>query len=208
MRLVVSFGTSSSSDRQLRGGVRIRYGLPKLRGLKLRRLRRSLLTVTVLTTIGAHQAALTSVMLYGACLHGGRRLRRREIIAICLPSGSRIKARVCWRLGQRSGVKFLSPIADFARLISEGAVITPPLRARLRNAKPPLSWIEGPRAVASGGPPSTPDGFAFLRRVALTAHVVGDWLFGRPRTAENARVCERVVRPRAIDDIGFLPPLP
>lgn len=208
MLVVASLGTHLISHPSWRAGVRIRYGLAKIRRVQLRRVRRARLLVTVQTTIGGHTAMLASVMLYGACLHGGRRLRRREVIAIKLPSGGRVKARVCWRLGQRCGVKFLSPIADFARLISEGAVIAPSLRTRLRKAKPPLSWIEGPRAVTAGRQPSTSDGVGFLRRMVLTAHVFGDWLFARPQAADNSRAVEPIVRCRAIDDIGFLPPLP
>ncbi|HWV80088.1 MAG TPA: hypothetical protein VNZ50_01560 [Hyphomicrobiaceae bacterium] len=68
---------------------------------------------------GTHRAELASITLYGASLDGGRRLRRREMLALRLPSGVRVQARVRWRLGRRCGVQFLSPVADFARLLRE-----------------------------------------------------------------------------------------
>jgi hypothetical protein len=191
-----------------RAGVRIRYGLPKIRRVRFRRVRRARLWVTVQTTIGGHTAMLASVMLYGACLHGGRRLRRCEVIAIKLPSGARIKARVCWRLGQRCGVKFLSPIADFARLISERGVIRPPLRHRLRAIDPPLGWIEGPRATRLQPRRRYDDRSRLWSCVVAAVRAVGDRLFSRRPPARNAPVAEPVTRCRAIEDVGFLPPLP
>lgn len=104
-------------------GARIQYGAPKARWLPLRRGRRVRLAVRVVTVIGKHEAVVTRITLYGAVLRGGRRLKRREIIAVVLPSGSRVKARVQWRFGSRCGIAFMTPVADFARILCEGAVV-------------------------------------------------------------------------------------
>jgi len=107
-------------------GARIQYGAPKARWLPFRRGRRVRLAVCVVTVVGKHQAVVTRITLYGAILRGGRRLRRREIIALRLPSGWRVKARVQWRFGSRCGVAFMTPVADFARILCEGAVVNSP----------------------------------------------------------------------------------
>lgn len=208
MLVVASLENQSICHLPWRAGVRIRYGLPKIRGLRLRRVRRARLWVTVQTTIGGHPAMLASVMLYGACLHGGRRLRRREIIAIKLPSGVRVKARVCWRLGQRCGVKFLSPIADFSRLIRERGVIKPSVRHRLRTSHPPLGLVEGLRATRDQPRRPYDDRSGLWSRVAAAVRAVGNRLFSRRDPTRDAPVAAPVTRCRAIEDVGFLPPLP
>jgi hypothetical protein len=104
-------------------GARIQYGTPKARWLPFRRGRRVRLAVCVVTVVGKHQAVVTRITLYGAILRGGRRLKRREIIALRLPSGWRVKARVQWRFGSRCGITFMTPVADFARILCEGAVV-------------------------------------------------------------------------------------
>jgi hypothetical protein len=99
---------------------RIRFGsvvAKRLRGC--RRPRRMRQAVNVLTTSGTHVTTLASITLYGAILEGGRRLKQRELVALRLPSGERVKARVRWRLGRRCGISFLSPAADFARILRE-----------------------------------------------------------------------------------------
>jgi hypothetical protein len=113
-------------------GVRIRYGAAKARSFVSRRGRRARLPVCVVTLLGRHDALVTRVTLYGAILHGGRRLKRREIIALRLPSGWRVKARVQWRFGSQCGVAFLTPVADFARMLCEGAAVKP--RGKRRRA--------------------------------------------------------------------------
>lgn len=101
-------------------GARVRFGSDKVRRIKCcRRPRRTKLDVDVLTMSGTHRGELASITLYGASLDGGRRLRRREMLALRLPSGARVQARVRWRIGRRCGVQFLSPVADFARLLRE-----------------------------------------------------------------------------------------
>lgn len=105
-------------------GARIRYDALRARSLRYRRFHRANLRITVLTVIGSHLATVTGISLFGAVLHGGRRLRRHEIVALKLPSGQRITGRVRWRLGARAGVTFRSPVADFARLIGEGALVS------------------------------------------------------------------------------------
>jgi hypothetical protein len=82
---------------------------------------------------GVHRAELASITRYGASLDGGRRLRRREMLALRLPSGGRVQARVRWRLGRRCGVQFLSPVADFARLLRENRLAQ---RARAPSRTP------------------------------------------------------------------------
>jgi hypothetical protein len=101
-------------------GARIRFGTAKANWLRMRRGRRANLAVWVVTLIGRHEAVVTRITLFGAILRGGRRLKRREIIALRLPSGGRVKARVQWRFGSRCGITFMSPVADFARLLCEG----------------------------------------------------------------------------------------
>lgn len=101
-------------------------------------------TVCVLTMSGAHEAILRGLTLYGASLEGGRRLNRREFVALRLPSGRRVKARVRWRLGERCGVTFLTPVADFARLLRE---------SRLINASP----RQPRRRIALSGPRHRPE---------------------------------------------------
>jgi len=123
---MVVIATPLGSSRPRTGwpaGARIRYGAVKARWLRFRRGRRARLAVTVLTVIGSHEAVVSRITLYGASLHGGRRLKRREMIALRLPSGWRVKARVQWRFGSRCGIVFLTPVADFARLLCEGAVV-------------------------------------------------------------------------------------
>jgi hypothetical protein len=85
--------------------------------------------------IGSHEAIITRVTLYGACIGGGRRLKRREIIALRLPSGWRVKARVQWRFGSRCWISFMTPVADFARILCEGAAVK--TRGKRRRAPAP-----------------------------------------------------------------------
>jgi hypothetical protein len=106
--------------------TRIRFGAAKARCLRSRRGRRARLAVNVLTVVGSHDAIITQVTLYGACIGGGRRLKRREIIALRLPSGWRVKARVQWRFGTRCWISFMRPVADFARILCEGAAVKSP----------------------------------------------------------------------------------
>jgi hypothetical protein len=54
-------------------------------------------------------------------------------VALRLPSGQRIKARVQWRLDRRCGVTYLEPVAGFARLLSESHA----LRGRRRQRGTP-----------------------------------------------------------------------
>ncbi len=130
----------------LLAGARIRYDASQARRLRYRRFRRARLDVTVLTVVGPHAATVRGITLYGACLHGGRRLRRREIVALRLPSGHRITGRVRWRLGTRSCVVFATPVADFARLISEGALVHSLRRRRPGPSDRPrmIFEVEGP----------------------------------------------------------------
>lgn len=101
-------------------GARIRFGSSKVhRAVHKRRARRTRLDLSLLTTSGPREATLAAMTLYGATLDAGHRLRRRELVAMRLPSGRRVKARVAWRLGKRCGVTFLSPVADFAQLLRE-----------------------------------------------------------------------------------------
>ena len=91
--------------------ARIRYGTDMARWLRSRRGRRARLKVSVVTVVGSHQAMITRVTLFGAVLHGGRRLKRCEIVALRLPSGWRVKGRVRWRLGAQCGITFCNPVA-------------------------------------------------------------------------------------------------
>lgn len=108
-----------------RGGAgpvrpRIRFASELAQRLRrCRRPRRMRLSVSVLTMSGTDAATLASITLYGAILEGRRRMNLRELVALRLPSGERVKARVRWRLGRRCGVTFLSPVADFARILCE-----------------------------------------------------------------------------------------
>lgn len=100
--------------------ARVRSGSEKARRARCsRRPRRTKIEVDILTMSGTHRAELAAITLYGASLDGSHRLRRREMLALRLPSGGRVQARVRWRLGRRCGVQFSSPIADFARLLRE-----------------------------------------------------------------------------------------
>jgi hypothetical protein len=131
------------SNLRLRWPVRarIRYGTDMARWLKSRRGRRARLAVSVVTVIGSHQAVITRVTLFGAVLRGGRRLKRCEIIALRLPSGWRVKGRVRWRLGRQCGITFCNPVAEFARILCEGAAVKSPAkrkRARTTTAQFPL----------------------------------------------------------------------
>jgi hypothetical protein len=103
-----------------RFGARVRFGNVNARRLKhYRRPRRIRLQVQVLSMSGADAAVLSSITLYGGTLTVGRRLKRREIIAMRLPSGARIQARVRWGVGNRNGIRLMTPVADFARLLRE-----------------------------------------------------------------------------------------
>lgn len=101
-------------------GARVRYrSLIARRAIRLRRPRRLRLNLSVLTTSGALTATLAGLTLYGATLDVRSPPRQRAVVALRLPSGWRVKARVRWRLGRRCGVTFLTPVADFARLLRE-----------------------------------------------------------------------------------------
>lgn len=130
-------------------GARIRYDASQVRRLRYRRFHRARLLVTVLTVVGPHEATVRGISLYGACLDGGRRLRRREIIALRLPSGHRVTGRVRWRLGTRAGMTFAAPVADFARLITEGALVHPRRRRRPVGSDRPrrIFVVDAPKAV-------------------------------------------------------------
>jgi hypothetical protein len=105
-------------DRRFR--ARVRFGSVKARRLKhYRRPRRIRLHVQVLSMSGADNAILSSITLYGGTLAMPRRLKRREIVAMRLPSGGRIQARVRWGVGNRIGIRLMTPVADFARLLRE-----------------------------------------------------------------------------------------
>ncbi len=131
-------------------GVRIRRNAVLARRLRYRRFHRARLSVIAQTVIGPHPTTIRGITLYGACLQGGRRLRRREMIALRLPSGCRVTARVRWRLGTWAGIMFEAPVADFARLISEGALVQSPLhRRRARSGPPRLRFDAGDGAAGS-----------------------------------------------------------
>lgn len=106
--------------------ARIRYGTHMARWLRFGRGRRARLAVCVVTVVGSHRAVITRITLYGAVLHGGRRLKRCEIIALRLPSGWRVKGRVRWRFGRQCGITFCNPVADFVRILCEGAAVKSP----------------------------------------------------------------------------------
>lgn len=134
-------------------GARVRFGNEKATRLKrCRRLRRTQFNVDVLTLSGCHRATLASITLYGATLDSGSRLRRREILALRLPSGGRVQARARWRLGRRCGVQFLSPVADFARLLHESRLVQGaqvPSRAQ-RTTPPPANGDSDPLSRLRG----------------------------------------------------------
>jgi hypothetical protein len=140
-------------------GARIRLGAAKARWLRFGRGRRARLNVCVITLIGMHPAVVTRLTLYGAILSGGRRLKRREMIALRLPSGWRVKARVQWRFGSRCGVAFLTPVADFARILCEGAAVRSPEQRR----RAPVSSAR--LAVVSQEPPPCAPAPAFTDRL-------------------------------------------
>jgi hypothetical protein len=120
--------------------ARIRYGTDMARWLRSGRGRRARLAVCVVTVVGSHQAVITRVTLYGAVLRGGRRLKRREIIALRLPSGWRVKGRVRWRLGKQCGITFCNPVADFARILCEG----PAVKSRGKRTRSPATAAHFP----------------------------------------------------------------
>ncbi len=125
--LLVSMNPGGAIQPWRPAGTRIRFGSDKARRVKrCRRPRRTKFEVDVLTMGGTHRAGLASITLYSASLDGGRRLRRREIVALRLPSGGRVQGRVRWRLGQRCGVQLMSPVADFARLLRESRLVEGP----------------------------------------------------------------------------------
>jgi hypothetical protein len=137
--------------------TRIRYGIDMARWLRIRRGRRARMVVGVVTVIGSHQSVISRITLYGAVLHGGRRLKRREIIALRLPSGWRVKGRVRWRLGARCGITFCSPVADFARILSEGAAVkSPGKRKRARTSPIQFPMPSHVELVAEAGPGPCP----------------------------------------------------
>lgn len=121
-------------------GARVRFGRAAVQRLKRRRWpRRTRLDVRVLTMSGGHNAVLRALTLYGATLTSKTRLRRRELVALRLSSGRRVKARVCWRFGDRCGVTFLTPVADFARLLHESRsthTLSAPRRPCTGSAQP------------------------------------------------------------------------
>jgi hypothetical protein len=123
-------------------GARVRFGCIGARRFKHRRRpRRPALDVDILTMSGTHRATLVSLNLYGASLSGKCRLKRREVVALRLPNGTRVSARVRWRFGRQNGVIFLNPVADFAHLLRESqkAGGTRGLhRSRQRGLRPPL----------------------------------------------------------------------
>jgi len=159
---------------------RIRQRPAKILGFKRRRFRRSRLPIRILTTVGAHSATLTRVTLYDACLVGGRRLRRREIVALRLPSGQRVKARVRWRLGARCGVTFMSPVADFARLLCEVGAILPSPRRQVPATSPPRRRST---AAARVWRIDAGDGGRLLHRIAAAVLTLGDWILSKRRPA-------------------------
>lgn len=109
------------------------------------------LDVNIATLVGRYPAILTRATLYGAILQAGHRLKRREMVAVCLPSGWRVKARVQWRLGSRCGVMLLAPVADFARILCEVAAANSDDKRRRTSAKP-LQLSIAPLAPLADGP--------------------------------------------------------
>jgi len=119
--------------------ARIRFGPPVARrvivGKRPRRLR---IDLALLTMKGSIDATLVALTLYGATLQITAPPRRRELIALRLQSGKRIRARVSWRLGTRCGVTFLTPVADFARLLREWRANGSGARGNQRRVVTPL----------------------------------------------------------------------
>lgn len=143
--LLASPAVTYSNRRGQLAAARVHFGSKKARRVRrCRRARRTKLEVAILTMSGTHRAGLSSIALFGASLHGGRRMRRREMLALRLPSGGRVQARVRWRLGRRCGIQFLSPVADFARLLRESR-LAQGTRApsRSRTAAPSLGSGQG-----------------------------------------------------------------
>ncbi len=119
--LFVSGGFSPFPLGDLSPRLRARFRVGRVGGARRlksrRRPRRPALDLDVLTMGGTHRATLVSLTLYGATLTSETRLRRREVVALRLPNGTRINARVRWRLGRQNGVDFINPVADFAHLL-------------------------------------------------------------------------------------------
>jgi len=120
--------------------ARIRFGGTTAERLRrCRRPRRIRFELSVLTTRGSQPCTITAITLYGATLTTASRLQRRELVALRLPSGQRVKARVRWHLGSRCGATFLEPVAGFARLLSESRALRD--RRRQRGTPwPPDLW--------------------------------------------------------------------
>jgi hypothetical protein len=119
--------------------ARIRYGGAMARRLKrCRRPRRMRFEVNVLSTRGCQPCTIAAITLYGATLITESRLQRRELVALRLPSGQRVKARVWWRLGRRCGITYLEPVAGFARLLSENRALRGQRRPRSAPWPPDL----------------------------------------------------------------------
>ena len=70
----------------------------------------------------------------------GRRLKRCEIIALRLPSGWRVKGRVRWRLGRQCGITFCNPVAEFARILCEGAAVKSPAKRKRARTTTACTW--------------------------------------------------------------------
>lgn len=123
--------------------ARIRYGGTKTQRLRrCRRPRRMHFELCILTTRGSQACTITAITLYAATLTTASRLQRRELVALRLPSGRRIKARVRWRLGRSCGVTFLEPVAGFAHLLSESRARRDLRRQRSAPWPPDLwSWF-------------------------------------------------------------------
>ena len=139
-------------------GARIRFGNSKVHRVVLKgRARRTRLDLSLLTTSGPREATLAAMTLYGATLDAGHRLRRRELVAMRLPSGRRVKARVAWRLGKRCGVTFLSPVADFAQLLRECHAVHGTRRLRRASLTPQEAkiaerdWVRPLRSALTKG---------------------------------------------------------
>lgn len=119
---------------------------------------------------------MTRITLYGAILHGGRRLKRREIIALRLPSGWRVKARVQWRFGSRCEIAFMTPVADFARLLCEGAGVKS--RSKRQRMSPPSAQFPIPtheELARSFGPGAAHRLAGLAARVRAFAARVRSW---------------------------------
>ncbi len=157
----------SAGDLDWPAGTRARFVATKARCLQARRGRRARLAVNVVTVVGSHEAIITRVSLHGACIGGGRRLKRREIVALRLPSGWRIKARVQWRFGSRCWISFMTPVADFARILCEGGAVN----SRRKRRPAPISSSDcstpNQRASAPSVAPSLTDVVASLTAWAI-----------------------------------------